>query len=81
MPKAAETPTALLHPVRIEVGNGGPRGPSFRWIDGYQVGTPDGLLHFPYMRRSEARSYCRVHGWRFREANATETQAFLKASA
>jgi hypothetical protein len=62
-------PIARLIPRRLEVpaprapGPGRPGRPGYRWVDGYQVVTPEGEALFPYMTKADARRVCRENGW------------------
>lgn len=66
----AEGTIAYLIPVRLEVGGPKPGRAGYRWIDGYQVVTPAGGEIFPYMRKSEAKTFCRESGWSFEVAES-----------
>lgn len=60
-------PVATLRPVMVEVvrpAGRARRRASYAWVHGYEVIAPDGRPHAPYMRRREARDYCRSKGWR-----------------
>jgi len=63
---------AILMPVQVEVIRKGHKGSnkpcSYKWVEGYQVIQPNGLLVYPYMRKREARAYCRDQGWKIEVA-------------
>lgn len=46
---------AKLVRVQMEVGR--------KWVDGYQVITPQGNPLFPYFRKNAAKKFCREQGW------------------
>lgn len=55
-------PIAILRPVRMEIPAPCNGRPGYAWVEGFEVTAPNGPLA-PYMRKREARAYCRDHGW------------------
>lgn len=53
-------PEAMLIPTRVEVAT---KDGGYKWVDGYQIISPEGKEIFPYMRKAVARRYCRTAGW------------------
>jgi hypothetical protein len=56
-------PQARLRPVKLEVPCTRRGRPSFKWVHGYQVVTPEGAELLPYMRMMEAIRFCAKQGW------------------
>lgn len=56
-------PVAKLVPVRMEIGASRNGRPGYRWVEGYQLVTPEGDKLYPYFRKAEARKRCRDEGW------------------
>lgn len=59
---------ATLVPVLMEV----PRGRKYAWVEGFKVVTPTGSEIQPYMRKREARAFCRERGWAAKQIGAIE---------
>lgn len=60
-----DKPTATLIRCRIEVPRPVRGKPSYTWVDGLTVKTPDGKELAPPMRINEAKDFCRRQGWDF----------------
>lgn len=52
--------TAKLRRVMMEVGTG---KPGYKWVEGYEVTQPNGRALQPYMRKREAKKFCKAQGW------------------
>jgi hypothetical protein len=57
---AAPSVRASLIPVSMEIAS----GQSYRWVDGFKVINPKGHELQPYMRKREARAFCKAQGWK-----------------
>jgi hypothetical protein len=61
--------TATLVPTLME---GKAHGRTHQWVEGFMVVNPQGRELQPYMRKREARRFCKSQGWAAQVKHAHE---------